>query len=584
MKYKSFLKPISTAAALLLLLIIIIPEPAAADEYEGCGVENEEGDCLCDLNNDPTCTPAPYRQARIKCKCPGEDECVYKCDGCVDECNNFCQDNYDHEFGWLDADTSDSTNCPGSHSHWVVQLDCGSGGSYDTCTCCVCDDNYATCYPEDGWHCDTYLGSNQHCGSCDNNCTAQGKICNETSPGVFECVSGLCNVGEMQCPDEDDIREECVDTNGDGVGDAWQDTNMKGWCTCGDECGDAKSCSGGAESTNNCNGYNSGCDEYSETCDEYTGAGGYQKSKCEPSWDSCRTWVTDTCDDKCPGDPGMSVHMLKLNCTKDCVCYDDCNESGDCDWGNYEYDNLKCNYTRHENYCIDQSSSGKDCGGEYFKCTRKGKGTAKEWVKPGNVYNESNEKGNCQDGWDNDCDGKIGYNDEYCDEPPNASFTYSPRKPNNWDVITLKDTSEPGDGTIIERKWEFINPGGTKSPPSFYLDWDTSDLGGKVGCHLTINNLKTVFSNSTPHDLSGVCFQHYCNGSYDVPGTIIKSGGSGTVEGFYPDSGQHKVKLTVTDSNGLFDSVEHYVGSGCYGATCKKNGEDVRVRICPDWV
>ena len=166
---------------------------------------------------------------------------------------------------------------------------------------------------------------------------------------------------------------------------------------------------------------------------------------------------------------------------------------------------------------------------------------------------------------------------------PIANFTYSPKNPDDWDVVEFSDKSFDPDGVIVDWYWQF-GDGRTsrmKNPMNNYSDnglftvkltvLDDQGYSDSFSDEIMVSNIapSANFSyspvNATIYDTI-----NFTDNSIDLDGTIVKwywtfgDGETSTDQNSthqYENSGIYTVNLTVTDNDGaksskVIDTVE----------------------------
>ena len=157
-------------------------------------------------------------------------------------------------------------------------------------------------------------------------------------------------------------------------------------------------------------------------------------------------------------------------------------------------------------------------------------------------------------------------------QPPNASFTYSPISPTTIDIIQFTDTSTDSDGTITEWHWGF-GDGSTstlQNPTHQYADngnytvtlvvMDNDGATDSISKEINVSNVppiaEFIFYPTNPSTADTIQFNS--TSSYDPDGYIVSyswtfdDGNNSIIENpthQYSTPGIYTVILTVTDND-----------------------------------
>lgn len=162
-------------------------------------------------------------------------------------------------------------------------------------------------------------------------------------------------------------------------------------------------------------------------------------------------------------------------------------------------------------------------------------------------------------------------------QPPEASFSYSPSEPTILDAISFFDTSEDKDGTIVSWSWNFGdgNTSTQRDPSHQYADkgnytvqlnvTDNDGEKGSITHTVAVRNLDPIanftYAPQSPKEGDNIQFT---DASTDPEGKQLSwlwdfgdgytSEQKNPVHG-YTDPGEYDITLTVTDDEGATDHV-----------------------------
>jgi PKD repeat protein len=171
------------------------------------------------------------------------------------------------------------------------------------------------------------------------------------------------------------------------------------------------------------------------------------------------------------------------------------------------------------------------------------------------------------------------------DDPPLASFTFTPATPLVGQAVTFRSTAKDPDGTIVKQEWDLTGDGlfgdatGPTASKIFTQSGDaivrlrvtdnrgvatiaamTVPIGGPPVASFTVSPSPTagrpVTFTSTSRDLDGAI----ANLQWDLSGRGLFNDAAGeVVSATFPNPGTYTVALRATDTSGLTDIAFHSV-------------------------